>query len=344
MGRAYPILTESSFITGQSAPADRATGPAAPQYTFTKNASGLDPFLSNDWINPVVLDVWSLPSGHWLKKITDGGGEVITHIRIDTPYPSSQDIYENPCLLYSTDNGDTWIIWPNYNAGSFVLALDYAQPYADVRHLADCFAFLLNDGVTLRCCWFRRSPTPPDTYHLTYVDITGSSLTSSSASSLVKPPLAQRHQVAYGSVVKRNGSYVMFGGTPSVAAASPIKKWISTDGSNWRFKGIAIARNSDGLVTWHCSCSGPYNGFYYMVANQIASGQTGGNTTIYRSTDLDSWEYNTSLLIDRGVSSPAWCNNGLYKPHLYQKTNGDLRVIVGGLQTNWATGVATVDL
>jgi len=307
--------------------------PAAPLDMAWTCGNGAGGYLSlsgtAESVHPTVLKV---PAGSWMKHIADGDGGTVTHILLDTPYPSdapgvdgkTRAQYENPSLQYSTDDGLTWAEWPG------IVNPIEQPPVGSIN--TDPTMIFLPDG-TLRV--YTRYGDQGVGTGLSYRDITGTSLTTVTVGERVMCTVTGDEAILSPSIVQISPDlWYMFG----VKNVAPGYQWVyrtSTDGGNtWGDMTVFVPRGGEGLIGWwHGEVAGPYDGWYYLVSSEatIAILAATGKPTqfrLFRSRDCLSWEMSSRILMTGG----DWCTYP-YKASIFETSTGDLAMIFSGFSS-----------
>lgn len=283
----------------------------------------------DEWVHPNVMRVDNLTgNAKWLtyKDAAEATATVgtITHIRIDTPFPGGNDDWENPYLLYSTDNGLTW--------AEFSAALNPVEPWPGGTGFNSDPCFAITSTGALRV--FVRQTTDGVSQTLYYRDVTGTHVGDATASA--RTAATGTTGWTAPSIVKSGSTWYLF-----YRSAGPVRRMSSTDeGATWSGDQEVLKANAtaDGLEYdfkyWHGSVVGPIGGYYYATYSENNSGAaTDGNTRfrLWRSASVDGpWEAAHPELVRFGTGIAA---TTVYQGCLFEKTDGTLGFIMSGQNT-----------
>lgn len=275
------------------------------------------------WVHPNVLRV---PDTSWMRfkdaAERDAGVGTVTHIRIDTPYPpADSEQYENPYLLYSTDDGWTWHEWrTDWNP---------INPWPGAGHYTSdpCFTFKADGSLY---CLFN------STQGRRARVVTGTHLGDATPGAAFAPTMVSGWSP---SIIQVEGVWYCF---QRVTGGSVTRQQSVDEGVTWTDSTLAImAQTTDGgsLFTrsyWHGSVVGPFaDGYYYATFSENAWGNANmgnGNVRLFRALNpLDgSWQAARNVTLRYGgsgsIAASTW-----YQPVLFQRTDGSVAVMATGL-------------
>lgn len=281
-------------------------------------------------IHPEVLLV---PAGSWMKDV-DGSDGTVTHVMVDTPYPGWDNDYENPSLMYSTDDGATWVEWPGLTN-----PIDAFPGGADFN--SDPGMAILASG-DLRVFY---RPNIAGVSSIVYRDVSGDDLTNNvviAAEAACTFPV-DGELPRSPSIIKASAAlWYCYGQGDDDANCGPIIRWQSVDeGVNWTDKATVIAVTGGENVDayWHGQMAGPFGGWYYAIWSE-GRGTTdiissNGDVRMFRSRDpaFGSYEPGLAFVVARGGAPPTWAEDALYKPSIFEKSDGTLGVIFSGVDS-----------
>jgi hypothetical protein len=299
---AYPVM---DFGTALTVP------PAKLDLSFTTGLA-IDP--TDQSVHPYALRV---PADSWMAS--DGIGGTVTHIMADTPYPAGDDDYEATSLMYSTDGGATWAEWPGVT--------NPMEPSPAGAGIVYDPCMIITDDGALRVYYNY------DSDGLVYRELTGTDLSNVTVGNRVVCTVAGSIASLVGiSIVRRGGTWYLFGTTSSGANVGAWQRRTSTDGESWSDAEIVIPTwKLASRRWWHGAVTGPYRGgWYYLVASEFSLTDgpgTGANPLrLFRSRDLDTWQMSPQLLLT--PTGGTW--DLFYQACLYERTDGQIALIFSG--------------
>ncbi len=212
-----------------------------------------------------------------------------------TPYPGSNDNYENPSILASHDNL-TWVVPPGVVNP---LAPEPAGHNDDVD-------MLIVDGQMVM--YFNETNNNGTTYIKRLTSTDGSAWTT--AQTVITMP----NYVMSPAVIHDGSVYHMWYVRSVVgcsAASQAFYHRTSADGIAWGPEEAATM-DHPGRVLWHLDVQ-LNAGLYTMLFISYPAGATCGNTTMYyaESTDGLAWTANPDPFLTR--SSSGWDNGNMYR-------------------------------
>lgn len=285
------------------------TTDVGPLMTFEDGRGSTRPSPEREWVHPNGFQV---PAGSWMKYLdaaeaATGVGSV-THVRIDTPFPNFADNYENPHLLYSTDYGATWALWPAFPR--------YIDPWSGDGYNSDTCCTIKADGSLYAAWrWFKSSIATKDAPGRNvweYQIISGTNLTDA-VKTVTAAATIPTYEWLAPSIVQHGGlwhAFVVETWDDALAATGEVLRWTSDDeGVTWTHAGTAIApvltAEADTGIRerfWHGSVTGPFDGWFFALYSVNDSGTSGGNASfrVWRSQDLLTWERSDRYMMTYG--------------------------------------------
>ncbi len=257
-----------------------------------------------------------------------------------TPYPGSNDNYENPSILASHDNL-TWVVPPG--------ATNPLAPEPPGHN--DDVDMLLVDGQLVM--YYNETNSDGTTYLKRLASTDGSHWTT--AQTVITVP----NYVMSPTVIHDGTQYIMWyvhspGGCTS--AYQNFYRRTSADGIAWG-PAEPVTMDHPGRVLWHLDVQ-LNDGLYTMVFISYPAGATCGNTRLHyaESSDGLAWTANPLPLLERSAS--GWDSGNIYRASFIQDgawlrvwysamsaggqwrvgyTEGDLADFLGQeQQTNWS--------
>lgn len=287
------------------------------------------------WVHPHIVKVPTSGPGSWMRKVTDAGESTVTHIRVDTPYPGANDDYENPYLLYSTDDGDTWAEWPGDINPIAIRPADAADFHSD-----PCAVI---NKITGDLLVFYRLTTAgtPNTYALQRIQVTaGASLTTASVGTASTPTIQSTGQFLAPTCLYQGERLFLFY-VENATTGAIYREWSDDDGVTWAGRQLVIdpiAATGDGEFDhvrrwWHGQATGPVGDWYYYALTEYPGevppvGQSAA-VRIFRSRDLTRWEPARRLALVAGTSG-AFNAADNYCPGVFEDSAGNLFLFSSG--------------
>lgn len=325
------LSTQITLATGDNCGPNGATDGQFITHTIDSAGGRADP--NREWVHGQVMRV---PAGSWM--LDNGEDEnVVTHVAISTPYPGLNDDHENPYLLYSTDEGDSWRIWYTFfveNGSS-----DYYNPIhgdpdpGDGNRFNSDVGLAYNETTGDLVCIFRggsvsnitpsRIVISPAVGSPTLANATVSALsvpTMPDYSALIPDYSGGNHFIT-PTLARENGILYCFFGAASTTDATTTRSVIRVqsddDGATFTAPAIVLTYGP-GLPyyedLWHIGLSSEkIDGYWWLLGSAKGTGSTPGfsgvvgEARLFRARSLANWENeyeaDHQYLVDRTGSS-----------------------------------------
>ena len=277
----------------------------------------------------------------------DGSGQVVhpsivyfetgypyKYVMVFTPYPNSNDDYENPSVIFSNDGLD----WTSDGVKN---PLDYPHDFTNY-HLCD--PDILWDGKEFKLYYLEAyHGTSPYTYTLKlFVSKDGVHWNGPYV-------LLECQGMVSPSVIYDNeeGKYKMWFVDHST---SPFTVWYaeSLDGYNWtNFTQVNFSYSRTDINPWHPEVQKLSNGMYMMLVAFSSTGSTGRDTRVYLAVSWDGFNwtvYDASPILDVGPSG-SWDDGKIYRV-TFIVYNSTLHVWYSAQSSNgeWHVGYTSRDI
>lgn len=363
--------TPISFDTGDEC---GPTGPADGAYIVsTVNSAGTRLDVDGEWVHGHCTRV---PVDSWMR---DNGEDAnpVTHVAVSTPYPGGNSNYENPYLLYSTDDGDSWRIWPKFfveNGSSdyYNPIIGDPDPGSSSLFNSDCTLAIMPDG-NLLVMW--RSATVELDRVVISPAVSSPTLANCTVGSVTQPTLDESYLDLTPLHPAPTGRNFI---TPTIAYENDILylffiMWEENEIPTGRI-GVKM-RSTDGGVTftdpvkifdygpgkpffenvWHIGISPEkINGYWWMLAspsiglNVDWDGDDQNEFRLIRSPSLANWETTSevdhSFFLDRdgGTATVPF----VYQGHLFLASDGETVRVYAHTNdgTDWQQYVADANI
>lgn len=199
-----------------------------------------------------------------------------------TPYPFSNDFYENPCLAYSDDG----YVWHNITANP--IANTPNGGYNSDTHL------VYRDDLRILECWYREVVRGES--EIIYRRITSDGFQWSDAEKVFQIPNAERTDMLLSpSIIYKDGMYHIWVVEQTTDRGLIVKYYQSNSGYNWNYIrdiNISFNYNTKDYTPWHIDVIW-HDEQYYLLANC----QNGEHWVLFLSESSDNVSYNNSDVV-----------------------------------------------
>jgi len=259
-------------------------------------------------------NVMRVPTGSWMKD--DGAAGVVTHIMVDTPMYNANDDYENPSLMYSTDEGVTWAEWPGVT--------NPIVPFpggGSGNYNSDPYLVIKSDG-SLYVGYRKTLSSTTTTYN--YRIVTGTNLTddvvvAAEATSTIPDSKIPVSPTIYN---VSDDLWYLFGGefeVGDVVSGRQVWRWSSIDeGVTWTDPIVVIYDTDERIAGhWHGGQVIALGDYYYCAWGEVRSALSAipqHAFRLFRSTDLESWEPCNNMIME---TLPTWADDFFYEVCLF---------------------------
>jgi hypothetical protein len=261
--------------------------------------------------------------------------------------------YENPFFAFSRDgNGRVWEQSASLVDGNgYTITLDWMPPVSGNN--SDCFMTFLTNTNVLRCMWRHLEQT---VWSLLYCDLTCTDIQHITVGpiKIMTPEVVARMPVS-PSVLKIGSTWYMFAVDPE-ATNFPVSvmRWESADFETvetptWTNQTTVIPLAGEGPRGWyHLQFSiGPDGAIWGIASEWVSAGLYGlwMDLRVFRATDATGTSFEASKIRCVKTTDAYWCRQRLYKPSLFQASDGTWRIMVsggGGASGNYLVAVIDV--